>query len=351
MRHSIKRSLGFVFILIAVLGSVPAQTEPRDDPSRFLANPEVLQAIEDQTPLISVPLQPYGPLYLVDVKINDRGPFKFVVDSGTTSTIVDVAVVRELGLTEEQQEGSGPLVEIDALTLGSTRFAAVEAQVRDLDEIWGEGSPSGVLGFDLFGDRLVTLDLPLQKLVVHEGALPAPDGREILPYTLQSRDDGLGPRRVPTIEIRVAGRVMDVELSPLGFGTLALPKDQMEQFPLASRAGVIGQNKNQDGLFPVLGASLDGSMVVGRHRFDNPSVVFGESFDHPSLGSGTLEAFVLTLDLVHHRVRIARPTGRANPLVTRAAALVPQSAEGADIRSTFNENVDRVRLMVLLSPT
>ncbi len=165
MRHSIKRSLGLPFILIAVLGSVQAQTEPGDDPSRFLANPEVRKAVEDQTPLTSVALQPYGPFYLVDVKINDQGPFKFVIDSGTTSTVVNTELARELGLSEEdERHGLGPRVEIEALTLGSARFAEVAAEVRDLDKIWGDGSPSGVFGFDLFDDRLVTLDLPLQKL-------------------------------------------------------------------------------------------------------------------------------------------------------------------------------------------
>jgi hypothetical protein len=38
-------------------------------------------------------------------------------------------------------------------------------------------------------------------------------------------------------------------------------------------------------------------------------------------------------------------------LVVTSAMLVPQSGEGSQIRSLFNENVDRVRLMVLLSPT
>ena len=141
MRHSIKRSLGLPFILLAVLGSAQAQT-PRDDPSRFLANPEVRKAIEDQMPLTSVPLQPYGPFYLVDVKINDQGPFKFVIDIGTPSTIVDAAVARELGVSADGA-GSGSRVKLDALTLGSARFAGVEAEVQSLDEIWGDGSPSG----------------------------------------------------------------------------------------------------------------------------------------------------------------------------------------------------------------
>ena len=155
-------------------------------------------------------------------------------------------MVRELGLSEaDEQEGSGPRIRIDALTLGSARFVEVEAEVRDLNEIWGDGSPSGVFGFDLFGDRLVTLDLPLQKLLVFDGELPAPDGQEILSYSLHSRIDELGERQVPTIEIGVAGRTLSVELSPLGFGTLALPKNQMEQFPLASEAGVIGRPRTR----------------------------------------------------------------------------------------------------------
>ena len=38
-------------------------------------------------------------------------------------------------------------------------------------------------------------------------------------------------------------------------------------------------------------------------------------------------------------------------LAEKSATLIPQSGGGRDIRSVFNENVDRVRLMVLLSPT
>ena len=125
----------------------------------------------------------------------------------------------------------------------------------------------------------------------------------------------------------------------------------MDQFPLASESGVIGNSRSKDGVFPILGPSLDGSMVVGEHHFDKPSIFFSESFEYPSLGSGTLETFVLTLDPAQQRVRVERPNGRANPLLTKAAGLVPQSGEGEELRSAFNANADRARLMVLLSPT
>jgi hypothetical protein len=60
---------------------------------------------------------------------------------------------------------------------------------------------------------------------------------------------------------------------------------------------------------------------------------------------------VLTFDLAQQRVRIERPSDRANPLFAKAANLLPQSGAGDDLKSAFNKNVDRVRLMVLLSPT
>jgi hypothetical protein len=359
MKHRVLRTLSAIMPWAMVFGLANGQSNPDDGPARFLENPEVRAAVEADTPLISVPLQSYGAVYLVDVTINRKGPFKFIIDSGTARTVLDSKLAEELGLsepaapTDDAGKGAagGPELTIESLTLGSARFVDLPATVRDLDGIWGEGSPSGVLGFSLFGDRLVTLDLPLHRLVVKQGQLPDPDGREVLSFAVETRDDDLGERRIPTIEIQAAGRNLKVELNPLGFGTLTLPKDQADRFPLEAEPGTIGQTRTPDGVFPILGASLKGSLEVGNHRFENPSVFFSEAFEHPSLGSGTLEPFVLTFDLAHQRVRVELPTGRANPLVAKASALRPQTGEGSDLRSEFNENRDKARLMVLLSPT
>jgi len=48
---------------------------------------------------------------------------------------------------------------------------------------------------------------------------------------------------------------------------------------------------------------------------------------------------------------ICGPVHAQTELLTKAAGLIPQSGQGDEIRSAFNANVDRVRLMVLLSPT
>lgn len=49
---------------------------------------------------------------------------------------------------------------------------------------------------------------------------------------------------------------------------------------------------------------------------------------------------------------VAGPAAAADAgLPDEAASLRPQSGEGDELKATFNESVDNVRLMVLLSPT
>ncbi len=60
--------------------------------------------------------------------------------------------------------------------------------------------------------------------------------------------------------------------------------------------------------------------------------------------------YLVTLFLAASMV-LAADAEPQDALAEKSATLIPQSGGGRDIRSVFNENVDRVRLMVLLSPT
>ena len=40
-----------------------------------------------------------------------------------------------------------------------------------------------------------------------------------------------------------------------------------------------------------------------------------------------------------------------NPLFSKAAALTPQSGQGSSLKTAFNDAADKVRLMLLLSPS
>src|SRR5437899_9906740 len=79
---------------------------------------------------------------IVPVKINGRGPYKFVLDTGATFTCIDTKLVEELKLPEWKGqfgvavitpgEGNVRLVNIDTLEVGNARASKLQACTIDL---------------------------------------------------------------------------------------------------------------------------------------------------------------------------------------------------------------------------
>jgi predicted aspartyl protease len=80
---------------------------------------------------------------LISVMANEQGPFEFVLDTGTNSTVVDPLLARELSLVPldriqlDNLAGSQTVVRtsMHSLSTGSTRLENVEVLVRDLSEM------------------------------------------------------------------------------------------------------------------------------------------------------------------------------------------------------------------------
>ncbi len=125
----------------------------------------------------TVGLRPYpGPMLIVPVEINGHGPYDFVLDTGSTITILDTPLFREVGLKEEEQaeltsparsnaefRGTAREVMVNGLTVLNLKIAGVDK--LNLDSPYGR--VRGILGenfldqFDLLIDnqnRQITLD-------------------------------------------------------------------------------------------------------------------------------------------------------------------------------------------------
>jgi predicted aspartyl protease len=82
-------SAGFIFFCLGIAARTAAASTPNPDPD--------------------VPVQTLrGYLMVVGVTVNDQGPFSFLVDTGTNTTLIDPELAQEL-----------KLVPVDRLTLGS----------------------------------------------------------------------------------------------------------------------------------------------------------------------------------------------------------------------------------------
>jgi hypothetical protein len=261
------------------------------------------------TALLDVPMLETASMPIVDVMVNGQGPFHLGVDTGAHPSIVlDTSVAQRLSLGDG---GKAPGLDDDGHMPGArgahVRSVSVGAFTREDVEVVTMAMPSsakgrvldGTLGLGFFGDRLVTFDFPNRRVRVSEGALPAPDGADVLPMR---REMGL-----PTIDLVVGSETIPAHLDTGNMaGAFALPTKLVEKLPQASTPVVIGRARTVFSDMEIRSVRLKGTVRIGRHEFPEPTVVYPNAMEIANVGSKALADFVLTIDAKNARLRLTR---------------------------------------------
>jgi predicted aspartyl protease len=136
----------------------------------------------------SVPVQTLkGYLMVVGVSVNGRGPFDFLVDTGTNTTIVDPQLAGELGLTPAgaiSLASMNKAVRVDqyflhTLQVGAASVSHLEALAAPLPELQAiQASIRGVLGMNFLLQFSFLLDYDHQRFEIFPfpEQAPAPEG-------------------------------------------------------------------------------------------------------------------------------------------------------------------------------
>lgn len=237
---------------------------------------------------------------VVTVALNGR-PYRLAVETGSPNTRIHGAAVRDLGLRPAGMEHGDSVFHLDSLRIGGVLVRGL--RVARGDEV-AALRVDGVLGLDAYRDYLITVDYPAARLVLTRGALPAPDGRDVLGAVR------VGP--FVGVELDVGGvKEIGVVDTQGGIGFQALP-EVAERLTLETPLRVVGQAVVGGGApVEVRGARLGGELRIGRHVFARPRIAVHElPPDIPSrmtIGLRALRHFAVTLDQRSMRVRFHRP--------------------------------------------
>lgn len=115
---------------------------------------------------------------LVKARINGRGPYAFLVDTGATVTIVSTSLARSLRLqplpVAVQGIGAGGSFStrayVASVALGTTHQDRVVVGTYDLAQINAAVGPiDGLLGYDFLKWYRVTIDYPGRRLCLENG--------------------------------------------------------------------------------------------------------------------------------------------------------------------------------------
>jgi predicted aspartyl protease len=112
----------------------------------------------------------------VDVVVNGRGPYRFIVDSGADTSVVGLRIAHDLQLplgTPAVLDGMTARnvvdrVKVDRLTIGSTTFSNLELPaLRELD-LGGDG----MLGIDALVNQRLMMDFEQKQIKVEDARIP-----------------------------------------------------------------------------------------------------------------------------------------------------------------------------------
>ncbi len=151
---------------------------------------EVVGRIKDSQRSYEISSQPFFGLMIVETHINDSGPYRFLVDTGATSTVISNELIDQLKIpviasaVAKCVGGTGKTA-THLCKAAKLRIGAVEISnlpVSSFDNKIFQGLIDGVLSTSDLADFLITLDYPGQRILLEpRGPENGDKNRPVLP--------------------------------------------------------------------------------------------------------------------------------------------------------------------------
>jgi hypothetical protein len=282
----------FAWTAIAVSSVISGAVEPSTQPPSPPAFAPAKRAS-------SAPLELRHGVPFVKVMINGRGPFTFVIDTGTSSDAIvtpalaaelDLPVVERRHLTDlsGQNVQGVNVVAINTLTVAGVGFQSIHADVHAA--LTSVGPYDGILGFRLFRDKLMTLDYPQRRLVLSDADSLRISDPNVLPIHMS--------RLVPTVVLEIGNEPVEAQIDSGGQG-LCVPESVAQSLKFEGSLDVVARGHTQVSTFPILGGTIKEEVEFAGHTFDKPFIEIIPNFPVADVGSGTLQDFVVSFDQKH----------------------------------------------------
>jgi hypothetical protein len=262
--------------------------------------------------LVIIPARIIGNHFIVEVSWDKHGPWRFLVDTGSSVTLVSPAFATRYGFQQSTTTNppvrirsatggtvSLPAINIKRLHLGEARFLNIPAFTYNCEELSAHIGMriDGILGFPLFRDVVFSLDYPQSRLVITTaGNAPLLPGSQIAFNN---------ERRIPIIPLRLGNESFITLIDSGSDGPLMLnPFGLNPQFTFGPRPG--GTVGTLSGDRPQQIGRLQQPLTIGAYTVAEPIVDLTDQLS--SIGGEILKHFCITFDPPRNNVTFFRDT-------------------------------------------
>lgn len=268
---------------------------------------------ELKSPVVTVPFDADASRPTIEAKINGKGPFRFILDTGAQGMLINADLAKELDLQPTGKSHMGDpsdpeaievdRVRLDTVSIGDAVLTGVNANSWEQPAAFGHGLSNvrGIIGLMMLTDCLVTCDFANNEMRLTRGELPPVNGKDVLKF----ESDGEG---LPTIKVHVGDIAFDAHIDSGSPGGFTLPENMQDRLKLKSKPSVVGHARTVNSSFDILAANLDGNARIGSHTFEQPQLVFIDMLNSSgvgNIGSAILRQFNVTFDQRNGRIRFS----------------------------------------------
>lgn len=251
----------------------------------------------------AIPMKNYGGRPVLEVVVNGKGPFPFILDTAASGGRIATKLIETLGLEPigeaRVRSGVGEVVpaklyRLETLQINGLALGGIDAIAMDP----GETDRPGVLPLNAFAGFLVTLDFADHKIIAEAGELPPPDGTTILEYS----------GRLLSFPATIGGVAVTIHPDTGSPGGVTVPLAMAERLPLAEPPRVAGRGKTVNADIEISAATLKGQVRWGNITLENPRLDMIPGLREPLIGSAVLNRFAVTIDQKNKRIRFVEGT-------------------------------------------
>jgi len=266
-----------------------------------------------QSGRVVLPLDSEAARPTIEARINGKGPFLFVLDTGAQGFLLNADLAKELKLPVVGKAAMGDpsnpsaievdRVRIESIDIGGVLLSGVIADSWDQPAAMNlHLKGRGIFGVSMLSRFLVTFDYPGQKLVIENGSLSERNGENVVAW--RATGDGL-----PTLRLTVGDVMFDAHIDSGAPGRITLPVKALKKFSYIDEPVVVGQGRTVNSSFKVWKGTLDGAVKLGTIVIDDPDLSFMSLLDetgNANIGSAFLRDFVVTLDYQNGLIRFKK---------------------------------------------
>ena len=238
---------------------------------------------------VIIPLDMSGGRPVVEARLGNHGPFRFILDTGASLSVMTPALFARMGLPVPETSIMGsadpeltlfPRIRIGKLRLDSLQVAVLDFLLPD--------EALGVLSVKLFTEYLTTFDYPNSTLRLEQAHLELGGDGHVISYAAEP---------IVTIDALVDGENVAMHLDTGSPATITVSDRTAERLNFLHGLEYSGTARIPGREVVLRKGVLQGQVSIAGNIVTNPELHVGTFFgDAGNIGYGYLKDKILTLD-------------------------------------------------------